>query len=77
MTTETIKHIHVFLTDEELNALKKTSTLLTDLTNLMTKNESNQVSIDMMYGEFDYISLDELFEVSNIIDKLKNIDEII
>lgn len=76
MTVNTVRHINISLSHEELAALRTVKELVKDLSNTMNEYNCLHLIVDMMYGETDYFTLGELDELSESMEKLLNIIEI-
>lgn len=76
MTLTEIKHITVSLTDEEIKAIELTRKLVDNLYHSIKINNYERVSVNLGYGDYDSLSSCELMDLSDLLSRLANVEEL-
>ena len=76
MTLTEIKHITISLTDEEIKAIELTRKLVNGLYNSLKTSDYKLVSVSLGYGDYDSLSPSELLDLSEMLSRLANVEEL-
>ena len=76
MTLTEIKHITVSLTDEEIKAIELTQKVVDNLYDSLKINSYERVSVKLKYGDYDSLSSCELMDLSDLLSRLANVEEL-
>ncbi len=76
MTLTEIKHITVSLTDEEIKAIELTQKIVDNLYHSLKVKSYERVSVNLGYGDYDALSACELMDLSDLLSRLANVEEL-
>ena len=76
MTLTEIKNITISLTDEEIEAIELTRKLVDNLYDSLKINSYEYVSVNLGYGDYDALFSCELMDLSDLLSKLANVEEL-
>ena len=76
MTLTEIKHITVSLTDEEIKAIELTQKIVYNLYHSLKVKSYERVSVNLGYGDYDSLSACELMDLSDLLSRLANVEEL-